>query len=44
MESGEIILGILNLDVQIALLVIAIITLVLACKRKNIIMTRSKYI
>ena len=35
MESGEIILGILNLDVQSALLVIAIITLVLACKRKK---------
>ena len=35
MESGGIILGILKLDVQIALLVIAIITIVLACKRKK---------
>lgn len=35
MESGEIILGVLNLDVQIALLVIAAITLALVDKRNN---------
>ena len=35
MESGEIILGILNLDVQITLFEIAVITLELACKRKK---------
>lgn len=35
MDSGEIILGVLNLDVQIALLVIAAITLALVDKKHN---------
>ena len=35
MDSGEIILGVLNLDVQIALLVIAAIALALVDKKHN---------